>query len=316
MYVNALLNSIEKRRLFRGCNLTVYLMHHDFPMEYFEEAQKAFSFRLLPIEIKRNDIDHPPATKRIEFVKRARFHYMPLYSKGYDAVCLLDGDMYMVSEEFMKLFDMVAHTDYLIGCNERFKWSIGDNYQFEGKPIFATPQKLYQMHCSVPIIFDMERWGHVFECYNRIAFHGTQEKNGNTTGIGDIYCWNISVQNCGKQSDVVVFPIETMCQVHRTNMKDWTYMQEEGGYWFTFAGDRVYSIQGRIAQPNFVDGSIEWYREDAKNGGRAVNEKQVDKIRKGLQAIQREWWDLNFNQKVNLYNYQPKNDFWDSLRPA
>jgi len=295
-YVNALLNSIQKRELHRHCNLTVYLLYHDMPVEYPEAAKTAFSFRLIPVNVERADVPHPEGTKRIEFVKRARFWLVMKYAPKYDAVCLLDADMFIVSPEFAKLFDLVDGTQLCIACNERFKWNIGHDYVLDGKPILDPPQKLVQMHCSVPIIFVYKHWEDVFKSYTEICFGGRQWKNGEQKGIGDIYSWNISVVRCGKQDRIVVFPMSVMTQVHHTVIKPWTFLQVDHDYWYTYAGDRVYSVHGRVARPGYVRGYLERFDRDA-----GENEKPFrSKIEASLRRIQTEWYDLNFNGRLPL----------------
>ena len=296
-HVNALLNSFEKRELYKNCHLTVYVLHYGgINNGWLVAISKVFSYSVIPVEIKRKDINHPPDMKEIEFVKRARFKYILEYGGNYDVICLLDADMFMVSPDFMKLFDLVNGTNQLIGCNETFKWGIGNNYTYERQPIFNTPQKLYNMHCSVPIIFDMRYWRSVFEYYLKISYFGEQEKGGGIVGIGDIMSWNISVQKCGKEADIVTFPMETMCQVHQTYMYSDRYVIVEDGYWRTARGDRLYSIQGRWNTGlNFVEGSQEWCKKNLLD-----YDKAWPKIKKGLECIQQEWYNLNFCSKLIL----------------
>jgi len=303
-HVNALLNSIEKRGLYKDCALTVYVLYYEeFPESWLKAITESFSFSVIPIEVLREDIVHPPETNRTEFIKRARFKYVMEYGGNYDAVCLLDADMFMVSPDFMKLFDLVKGTNHLIGCNEKIKWNIGDNYMYgDETSIFNTPIKLFNMHCSVPIIFDYKYWQDVFEHYYKICFNGKQVKNDILVGIGDIMSWNISIQKCNRQRDVVVFPMESMCQVHRTYMHPDKYVQVENDYWYTVAGDRIYSIQGRWNfNLDFVEGSMKWCKENMfKAIGRNDGGKILSKIEKGLIAIQQEWYDLNFNSALIL----------------
>lgn len=311
-HINALLNSMEKRKLYRDCSLTVYILHHDgFTERYLKAITESFSFKVIPIEVKREDVKHPPETNRTEFIKRARFKYLMEYSDNYDVVCLLDADMFIVSPDFMKLFDLVNGTNQLIGCNEKIKWSIGDSYTYNNKPIFNVPQKLYSMHCSVPIIFNYKHWKEVFEHYFKIAFYGRQWKYEQEMGIGDIMSWNISVYKCNKQNDIIVFPMESMCQVHKTYMHPDKYVHVENDYWFSEAGDKIYSIQGRWnTNLDFVDSSMAWCEENNfKKLGRNDGGKILSKVRKGLEAIQQEWYDLNYRGNLML----DEENIWESF---
>jgi len=296
-HVNALLNSFEKRKLCEKCYLTVYVLHYGgINRSWLIAISEVFSFNVITVEIKENEVKHPENMKEIEFVKRARFKYILKYAGKYDVICLLDADMFIVSPDFMKLFDLVNGTNQLIGCNEAFKWGIGGNYTYEGQPIFQEPQKLFNMHCSVPIIFDSFHWEQVFSYYLKIAYFGEQEKGGKIVGIGDIMSWNISVQKCGKEADIVTFPMETMCQVHQTYLYSDRYVVVENGYWRTARGDRLYSIQGRWNTGlDFVEGSQEWCEKNLLD-----YDKAWPNIKKGLEYIQQEWYNLNFYGKLIL----------------
>jgi len=312
-YINALLNSIEKRKLYRNCDLTVYLLHHDgYNEEYLQRIARDLSYVVIPIEIKRSDFDLPPETKRIEFIKRTRYKIMAELGTDYDVVCLLDGDMFFVSDQFMRLFDLVKKTSCCIGCNERFKWGTG-GYKLSGKPMFEKSGKMFQFICNTPAVFDMKAdWHDVLDCYCDIAKNGTQEKNNTTVGIGDIFCWNLAIQKMEMNEKIIAFPMETMAQVHHTNMRGWTYPIDEGGYWHTFSGDRIYIIHGRVARSNFVDGCLKKYRQ--LEAGRDDMAKVEPNIKKGLQAIQKEWYDLNYNGKIKLCDYVEEDQIWKTFK--
>jgi len=303
-HLNALLNSIEKRELYKGCNLTVYVLHYQVVnINYLEAIKTAFSFRVIPVEIKREDVPGGESAGVVEFVKRSRFFYILKYGFDYDVICLLDCDMFIVSPDFMKLFDLVKGTDNLIGCNEGFKWSSGE-YTLNGEPIITPPTKLYAMHCSVPIILNLKCWEDVFKYYTNLCFKGKQ----GVRGIGDIYSWNVSVYACKKQRDVIVFPMETMCQVHQTYLHPKTFICVENDYWLTNSGDKVYSIQGRWnTNINFVEGSYKYVLK--KNNGHIWS-----KIKKGLQKIQKEWYNLNYECILKLGDYEPIKPEWDKFK--
>jgi len=305
-YLNPLLNSIEKRKLYEHCNLTVYVFYTEgFCPEYIDIIKQAYSFTVYPMKMVRSDFPElNPKMKEIEFVKRTRYKKMIQLALEYEAVCLLDCDMFVVSEQFIDLFNLIKGTDYCIGCNERFKWSSGA-YKFNDKELLIPRGgKMFQFVCNTPAIMDMHKWRPVFEAYCKIASGGTQIKHGGVKGIGDITCWNLATMYCAMNDKMIMFPMETMAQVHQTYFRNRTYPIDENGYWYTFSGDRIYTIHGRVARPNFVEGVIcggKGYRELHK--GRPDIDKVEIEVRKGLKAIQKEWYDLNYNGKVNLDLY-------------
>ena len=298
-YLNALLSSIEKRKLHRDCELHVHVFHFgDFPADYIYEAIDKYSYNLHFDRMLLDEI--PLKAKFIEYVKRTRYHKIVAPALNYDVSCLLDCDMFFVSDQFMRLFEMVDGTDLLIGCNEKIKWEAG-KYTIDGEKIVENPGKMFQFICNTPAIFNMERWKPVFEKYIEIAIHGRQMKGDRVAGIGDLHCWNIAINACKRNNDVVVFPMETMAQVHYTNMRAWTYPIVERGYWRTEAGDRIYVIHGRVARDNMVEGCMKKYF--ALQVGRPDIHKIAGEVRKGLVAIEKEWNELNYNGKIDMEKY-------------
>lgn len=319
---NALLNSIQKRQLkhhIGAAALDVYLFYHGFPKHwsYPERAQRAFDFNLKPVELRREDIPHPAGTNPIEFVKRARYFKLMEIAGDYDAVCLLDADMFCVAEEFGGLFEMVAGTRKMIAANERIKWYAGPgaalDYFVGEERIFPEPTRLHSMVCNVPCIVDMHEWRDVFDYYCEIAFDGHQIKDGHRVGIGDLFAHNTAIHVKGRAGDVIPFPMGCMAQVHHVWRSPWHYLINDGGRWRTWDGDRVYMIHDskKLADPKFLPGNMAEYNREWE--GWAQRGKFGREVEKGLRAAQREWWELNFASFLDLYQFLPHNEFWDSL---
>lgn len=304
---NALLNSIEKHKLHEKVNgeLDIYLIHYGFDSDwnYIKTACEKLSFNLIDHEIPLNKClcDHKP----IEYIKRIRYKILVEKAVQYNAVCLLDADMFFVSDEFVSMFEMVSGTNKLIGCNERIKWDAGSKQYFEkdGTPIFKEATKLYSMICNVPSIFDMKKWLNVFEYYNKISFEGYQITDKIKKGIGDLFAHNIAIHKMKRGKDVVMFPMETMAQVHHTWINPNTYIVKDKYGWRSAAGDKVYMIHDtkRICRKRFVDDNMNKYKNDFGGWGRAKSFE--GKIRVGLENIQNEWFDLNFKGSLNLNDF-------------
>ena len=313
-FLNVLLNSLDKQDI---C-MDTYLLHYGFPKKYIVDAQKAFRYPIIPIEITKDNFDiheHNRADKNL-FVKQARFKYIREYGLKYDAICMLDADMFIVSHNFVNLFKLIEGTSYLIGCNERFKWTFTRNYVTRGQPIFERPVRAHKFHCCVPIILDLRQWADVFDTYNSLAYNSFEiDDSGNIVKpIGDLFCWNISVYANNRQDDVILFPMETMTQVHHTYANPWTRLSKNDGHWWTFAGDEVFSIHGRI-------GNKDWFDEQMRGVTKLFAEHQMtfaedtqERVREALRAIQKEWYSLNCNHKLSVYEYCPRDAYWESFR--
>ena len=305
-YANVLLNSIDKYKL----PVDVYFMHYDFNNSYIEDIKDKFNFNIIPIEIKRDDfvVDEFNKNNKNLFIKQSRFKYIRELGLPYKAICMLDADMFVTTPNFMNLFDLVSGTEKLIACNEKYKWVFNNKYTYQNKPIFDNNTKAHKFHCSVPIFFDLNKWTDVFDYYNQLAYNAFEvDDNGtNTKPIGDIFCWNISVYKNNRQNDIVLFPMETMAQVHSRYFTPGHRIYKENNLFLTESGDEVFSIHGRIGNKSWYDGQI--------RSAQKMDSHIVDIASTTLKMIQKEWYDLNVNHKLNIYDYMDKNDYWESIK--
>ena len=312
--VNSQLNSLQKQGI---TDLDVYLLNYGFPPDwnYCEKAVEAFDFNVIPITMSRDDVPHPKQTNPIEFTKRARYFYLMEYAKNYDAVCLMDADMFVVSPAFRGLFDLVAGTSLMVGANERFKWDVGATSYFysDGCPIFPDPRKLHMMICNVPCLFDMNKWADVFETYKQICFDGFQFRRTEKVGIGDLYAHNIAINVHNREQDIYAFPMSTFAQVHNVWRKPWTHIINDGGNWRTFAGDRIMVVHDtkKIATDRFVPGNMAKYLEEFE--GWKDRDAFEGKIRTGLRALQKEWYNLNLQQSLHLDDFMGFDPLWETF---
>jgi len=312
-YLNALLNSLEKRKI----NVDVYVLHWEFEQKYLDAIQ-CFPYKVIPIEIKEADHDIKGVGEpgKNLFIKQARFHYIAKYGKDYDAICLLDADNFIVSENFMNFFELVKGTNKLIGCEESYKWELDSKYQCKGKTLFPEPVKALKFMCSVPVIFDFNQWEEVFKTYNEMAFHSYEipkEPGQRIKRIGDIYTWSISVYLNNRQNDCILFPMHTMTQVHGTMGTFWCGVDKHGDNWKARDGKEVYSIHGRIGTKNWAQSQRNWYTNSIKSYG-CKYEGNIEKIcEKSLKLVQNEWKELNFDSRVKLSDFVPMCAEWEKL---
>jgi len=311
-FFNSLLNSLDAHNI----NVDVFLIHDGIDEKYLSSLN-IFDFPINVIPIERSDFNIDPANEHNNnlYMKQTRFKYIREYGTSYKAICMLDADMFVTTPNFMNLFNLVNDTNLMIGCNERFKWTFDKRFTYKDKPLFENSIKAKKFHCSVPIIFDLNKWLDVFDFYNKIAFNTFEEKkNGEIKPAGDIYCWNISVYKNNRQNDLILFPMETMTQVHYTNLFPWSNIKKIGKEWWTVNGDEVFTIHGRVGKKSWYDGHL----NNLEKNKEKYSEKYFNQIKNiainTLRQIQKEWYYLNFSHKLNLYNFLPIDDYWETLK--
>jgi hypothetical protein len=308
-HLNGLLNSIEKRDL---CDVDVHLIYGDFPEQYIHDLH-SLSFSIIHTKLDRADYNLREEQRANRFFKYARFEYISRNAIDYDAICLLDADMMIVSSEFMNLFDLVCGADKLIGCNEKYKWTVCKSepgkfsYILDGAPIFPEPRQLRKFHCSVPIICDYARWEKVFDFYIKLVSEGHEIKDGAQKSMGDMFSWNCAVAHEGMEDRLILFPMETMTQVHATNTDPNRRVINHSGFWQTDAGDPVYTLHGRVASANWEEGLMRVFE---KNTPESEKEKRRPKVQATLNMIKKEWYDLNYNGKLRLTEYVDELPHW------
>lgn len=306
-FTNALLNSIDRHQI----PADVYLLHDFPPNNYLRDAgQRLSRFHAVPVERAhfRFDASKGLAVSDSLFRKQSRFRYVREIGARYEAVALLDADMFLVTRNFNNLFELVAGTSKLVGCNERFKWVFDRSYEFGDRPIFDLPVRATKFHCSVPIVLDAKRWGDVFDYYNQIAFAAYQVAPrfpGGIKWMGDIESWNIAVYKCGRADDVVLFPMETMTQVHGTNALPRSRIRKTREGWFSDAGDEVFTIHGRVGTDQWEQDQFDKLNKFVRDYDVADSERLTKDLRAVLADIKVEWNELNFGHKLLLSDYTP-----------
>jgi hypothetical protein len=306
--LNALLNSLEKRKI----NADIFIITTDLTDVYISKIQQTFSFKINVIKVSQDDffIKHYK-TYANSILIILRYLYLQQNSIQYNAVCLLDADMFVVSHNLMNLFELVENNNKLIACNETIKWHIDKNFIYNNKPIFDQNTILWKFHCAVPIFFNPAHWINVLNDYNTMALNSYQlDKNSGKIAhtIDNMFLWYICVQKHNKQNDVILFSTETMTQVHYTLLdptKFITFQIIDGEkIWLTHFGDEIFTIHGKIHQKN--------WSEDYNNLLQNITDKQIY-MRSSLIAILREWYELNFQSSVNLRDFYNNDPYWDYL---
>ncbi|HDL84728.1 MAG TPA: hypothetical protein ENH11_00065 [Candidatus Acetothermia bacterium] len=305
-YLNALLNSIHKRELCKRVLFDVIVLEDGSISDDYKEACQGFPFAVNFVRMDPEQAGLDPEWGSAWQCKAGRYFYIGELGKYYRTCCLMDADLYIVTDQFADLFRLVDNTWNILGCNERIKWTITDIYKLDGEPLLPEKTRLDKFHCNVPLFLDVNEWQEVFADYLKIVYRGLEHRDGQEKTIGDIYSWNIAVCRMKREDDVILMGMPGMTQVHRTGYRDKNCaLQVTGdGYWTTGDGDQVYTLHCRPDKPAFRN-------VQHKDEFDAIG---VDKniYLRYVKAVEKEWLDLNFNYVVDLRDFQ-ENKHWEKM---
>jgi hypothetical protein len=143
----------------------------------------------------------------------------------------------------------------------------------------------------------------------------------------------MAVHFCDRQNDVVSFPIECMTQCHDSNLFPVSRVKilNKGCTWCNAAGAEVFIVHGRVASegwlrdhinniPTSLDdrGLLEYNPLTGSSKAKIMGIQEYQCIKSeildALTKIRKEWYKLNFEHKVHLYDHYPKDSYWDNLK--
>lgn len=284
----ALLRSVRER-----CpDATVVLIHWGVPAEQLDIARTMLGAQLEDVPVRRETFGNlAEGIGANLFIKQSRFRYIAERMGAFDVCCMLDADMFLTSDNFSRLFELVHGTRLLIGANEKFKWTFGPNHRGPDGPLFKEPIRALKFTSSVPLIFCPEAWRDVFELYNRLAYNAWEGKKR----MGDIFCWNAAVYACGRQNDVVALGMQRTVQVHQTWLRPGMTLWRDGRMWLTEHGDEVYSIHGRPWRPGWEAEQERLLKGICAELGMSADARARHEqlARAGYRAVKTEWERLH-----------------------
>ena len=220
----ALLNSLKRV----GNRYTVITVYHDLPDAFLSDLQNAdlgFTVRMISLDTAGSDYplrwssqdksNYGPA----DCLMRYRYE-IPFYER-YDAVCVLDSDMW-IEQDLTPWLAMAAHTDYIYGCgHEQHKRYNDPNNQVGGKFIIPDDRGYMNDLCCAPL-FAGPRWYRSLFNSSRWFFQG-QSKSP------DMDLLNISLIADGGHPYMIPMSQQIWTGLHEAQFKAHTSACMRGG---------------------------------------------------------------------------------------
>ena len=167
----ALLNSLE----LVGNRHPVHVIGYELPADFTRQF---------------NDLSYPvhlyeiPETEAREFggegeiLCRKRYWYAAVWGKMYDAVCVLDADMFFV-RPVDQFFDVAAKCGFILGATLEQKRIYGGipHHKVRGHQLLAEPTWNPKDIACAPMFFDAKRFEALFKDSWRIFAEGYPDNN-------------------------------------------------------------------------------------------------------------------------------------------
>ena len=141
--------------------------------------------------------------------KLGRWHVLNEILDEYDAICLMDADMF-VTGRWDALFDATAYAGLIVGARDQSNrtYTAHGYSGKDGTPAFDDPMHHQEFCCSVPLILGkklrpfMDEWMRCIEDENE--------------HFGDMETMNIAMLRAGMLPKLLAFPTEQFTQVRLT----------------------------------------------------------------------------------------------------
>lgn len=230
--LQALLASFD--RYHPETDIKVHLLNYNVSQNFLDIAIKKYPF------LKITDLKAPASWNKVWQTKIERFNFVQSLT---DLVMLLDADMFFCAN-IDRWFDLAAR-GYIVagsnGSNVRYTEAWREKYEMD-IPLGMN----YKTITSVPTILDMAKHGILWqEIYN----HKLQRKQGSDFDLINVF---IAMHN--KFKDLLIYPCQSMTQVHHFGVKLDTRIIKIDDKLMTADGQEVFTVHGKFWSKGWLDG--------------------------------------------------------------
>lgn len=233
--LNALLNSLD----MVGNTYPVHVVSCRIPDAYMIEITSAIDYPIIWHPISQQEIDWLGDS---EVLMRKRYA-MPEKLGDYDAVCILDADMFFL-HNVDRYMEIAARTEFILGCGleQKRRYDHDHNRDADGK-FMIDPNKVNGRDLCCAPLFAGRRW------YRAMA-KSYDLVNDYPAGQGrfkapDMDAINITLLEAGSYDYTIPMTQQTWTGLHETLMKAHTRLVEIHGEACTEDGQEINIIHGK-----------------------------------------------------------------------
>jgi hypothetical protein len=234
----ALLNSLEAM----GNRHDVILIGYELP-EYFTGQFDHLSFHVEHYAVPEKEAREFGGES--EILCRKRYWYAAEWGKHYDAVCILDADMFFV-RPVDQFFEIAASTGLLLGATLEQKRIYGeiDHHRVKGAQLLEKPVWNHKDVCCAPMFGDANTWGRIWKQSWTMFAEGWPETNFKAP---DMESYNLLILHYKLSDRVLLLPNYSFVATNEKLLKPYTRVtvQTDGLLW-TESGEPIYIVHGQF----------------------------------------------------------------------
>ena len=277
--LNALFNSIDYWKI----NADVLLISWKLPQEYIKKAQEIFNFNIIPIES-----EHENQTQGTAY---ERFKHAAEYGKNYEAILLLDSDMYFMSDDANLFFD-IASKGFIIAASNNMIINFNEDYQKQyGVNLGSKEYPYAKFHTTAPIWLSPNDLDWFEALYN----------SKRISSFDDFLFLNILGIKMGKDKKMITFPSYRLTNIHHFSMKVETGMMRKGDLILSGTEEGVIMNHGKFWDEAYYNDLMTVMDGYIKNEG--FTEKHRENVSNSREIMVEEFIKYSYMHKLDIRDF-------------
>ena len=202
-----------------------------------------------------------------------RFKEFAERGREYDAICLLDADMFLTAN--VDLFFDLAMSNFIVAGSNGMIINFDKEYQKRANIDLGVNNYPYaKVHTTVPLFLGSDD----FDWFELIYEKWTTE------GLDDFLLMNVAGISLRKNLRMIAMPPYTFTGIHHWQMKPETAVFEKAGLLLSGTEERVYMVHGQWWVKGWVDGL--WETMQRYFVAEDIGKKGIEKTRKAIDLLQ------------------------------
>jgi len=276
--INALFNSIDYHKI----DTDVLLVSWRLPQEYIKKAQETFDFNIIVVE---SEHEHQVQGTAIE-----RFRYAVEYGKDYEAVCLLDADIFFTDNP-SRFFYAASKGVIITGHNGMHISFTKEHQRIYQCDLGVEEYPHYQIHTTAPIFLSPQD----------LDWFDSLYKSERVDSFDDFLYLNVLGIKMGKIEKMICMPPYFFTQIHHFGIKPNTRIIEKGGVLLSETEERICSVHGKWENFGWYDGlmmPMQGYFEDND-----FSKKHEERALESREVVLNEFLRLCYKHKLNFKEF-------------